>query len=103
MLPGSWFSPRALAPLRSAVGVSVPEYWSVEAAEVARRLHASLDGLSREEASRRLRVYGANEVRERHRLSRLGVFGRQLRSPLLLLLLFAATASAVTGEWLDAS
>jgi hypothetical protein len=27
---------------------------------------------------------------------------RQLRSPLLLLIVFAAAASAVTGEWLDA-
>jgi P-type Mg2+ transporter len=103
MLPGYWFSRRALAPLRSAVGEAVSEYWSVQAADVARRLHSSLDGLSREEASRRLSVYGANEVRERHRFSRLGVFGRQLRSPLLLLLVFAATASALTGEWLDAS
>ena len=28
---------------------------------------------------------------------------RQLRSPLLLLLVFAAGASVLTGEWLDAS
>jgi hypothetical protein len=35
-------------------------------------------------------------------LSRLSVLGRQLRSPLLLLLVFAAGASALTGEWVDA-
>jgi len=35
-------------------------------------------------------------------LSRLRVLWNQLRSPLLLLLVFAAGASAVTGEWVDA-
>ena len=103
MLPGYWFSRRALAPVRSIAPESVSDYWAVDVVEIARRLGSSINGLSREEASRRLVVYGANEVRERHRLSRFGVFGRQLRSPLLLLLVFAAVASALTGEWLDAS
>jgi Mg2+-importing ATPase len=75
----------------------------VEAADVARRLGSSLDGLSGHEATRRLGVYGPNQVREGHRLSRLHIIGRQIRSPLLLLLVFAAAASALTGEWLDAS
>ena len=78
-------------------------YWALDAANTAGRLGSSLNGLPREEAKRRLSVCGPNEVRERHRLSRLGVFGRQLRSPLLLLLVFAAAASALTGEWLDAA
>jgi P-type Mg2+ transporter len=90
-------------PVPSAVSELMSDYWALGVAETARRLGSSLDGLSREEASRRLIVHGANEVRERHRLSRFGVFGRQLRSPLLLLLVFAAAASALTGEWLDAS
>ena len=103
MLPGYWFSRRALAPASSNAPDLVHDYWALDVAETARRLGSSLNGLSDEEASRRLAVYGPNAVRERHRLSRLGVFGRQLRSPLLLLLVFAAAASALTGEWLDAS
>src|SRR5262249_3664909 len=35
--------------------------------------------------------------------SRLRVSANQLRSPLLLLLVFAAAASAFTGEWVDAT
>ena len=35
--------------------------------------------------------------------SRFTVLGRQLASPLLLALLFAGAASAVSGEWLDAA
>src|SRR6185503_20859087 len=42
-------------------------------------------------------------LRERQSLSRARVFWNQIRSPLLLLLVFAAGASAFTGEWIDAT
>ena len=42
-------------------------------------------------------------MREHAALSRLRTLVDQLRSPLLLLLIFAAGASAATGEWADAS
>ena len=71
--------------------------------EVMARLESSRHGLSGAEASRRLAVYGPNELRARRDTSRLGVCLRQLRSPLLLLLLFAVGASAMTGEWFDAT
>ena len=51
---------------------------------------------------RRLRAYGPNEVREHQRLTRARVLVNQLRNPLLLVLIFAAAASALTGEWVDA-
>jgi Mg2+-importing ATPase len=50
-----------------------------------------------------LRKYGPNDVRSSRELSRLVVLTRQLRSPLLLLLVFAAGASLIAGEWLDAA
>jgi Mg2+-importing ATPase len=59
-------------------------------------------GLSSSEALARLARYGPNEVRESARFSRLRVLWNQLRSPLLLLLVFAALASALTGAWTDA-
>jgi Mg2+-importing ATPase len=68
---------------------------------VARRLGAPA-GLSTTEAADRLRAYGPNALREHPQLTRLGVLARQLRSPLLLLLVFAAAASALTAEWIDA-
>jgi Mg2+-importing ATPase len=78
-------------------------YWALDGMELARQLESSPAGLSRKEAARRLANYGSNEVRERRPLSRLRVLTRQLRSPLLLLLVFAAGASALTREWLDAA
>jgi Mg2+-importing ATPase len=77
-------------------------YWATEPAEVLRRLGSSPRGLSSGEAVRRLARHGPNEIRAQPRLSRLRVLWNQLRSPLLLLLVFAAGASALTGEWLDA-
>ena len=59
-------------------------------------------GLSAAEARRRLTTYGRNELRTHRSLSRLRVLAHQLRSPLLLLLLFAAGVSIATGEMVDA-
>ena len=77
-------------------------YWSKPATEVARALDSSPQGLTAREAARRLREHGPNALRETRAASRLRVLGRQLRSPLMLLLLFAAGASAVGREWIDA-
>ncbi|MGE3704588.1 MAG: magnesium-translocating P-type ATPase [Vicinamibacterales bacterium] len=77
-------------------------YWSLDSEAVLRRTGSSLAGLSAVEAARRLDRDGPNVLRETRRLTRLTVLARQLRSPLLLLLIFAAGASAATGAWLDA-
>jgi Mg2+-importing ATPase len=54
------------------------------------------------EAAGRLRTLGRNALDTERRLSRLRVLWNQIRSPLLLLLVFAAVVSALTGEWVDA-
>lgn len=77
-------------------------YWALDSDELSRRLRSRPDGLSSAEAANRLEQFGRNELKEEHRLSRLGVLWNQIRSPLLLLLVFAAAVSAVTGEWGDA-
>ena len=82
---------------------ALENYWALIPDEIARGLDCRLDGLAAEEAARRLKAYGANQVRERERLSRLRVLWAQLRSPLQLLLVFAALASALTGAWSDAT
>jgi Mg2+-importing ATPase len=80
----------------------IENYWALDTEELARRLDCTADGLSSTEARRRLGLYGPNQIREREQLSRLRVLWAQLRNPLQLLLVFAAAASALTGEWTDA-
>ena len=78
--------------------MSSKDYWSLEIEELLKRLHSTRNGLSSTEAAIRLQHYGANELREQRSLSKLHVLSNQFRSPLLLLLVFAAAASAFMGE-----
>ena len=78
-------------------------YWSADADTLVQQLGSAQDGLSTADAAGRLREYGRNEVREHRSLTRTRVLANQLRNPLLLVLIFAAVASALTGEWVDAA
>ena len=74
---------------------------AVPPADALARLDSAAAGLSSEEASRRLVLYGPNVLRSRG-VSALSVLGRQVRSYLLGLLLFAAVVSAVVGDHTEA-
>ncbi len=65
------------------------------------RLDSSRTGLAAAEAARRLRTLGPNAVRS-HGARAFPVLGRQLRSPLLILLAVTACASFFVGERSDA-
>jgi Mg2+-importing ATPase len=78
-------------------------YWTLPKAILFDRLCSRDSGLSAEEATARLRAGGPNRIRSRQELSRVRTLAAQIRSPLLLLLLFAAGVSIVTGEWADAA
>jgi Mg2+-importing ATPase len=102
MLPGLWFSRRAMA-RRPAGRQAIDAYWAIEPAELFRRLHSGSEGLSSADAAARLRELGRNELAQERRLSRLRTLWNQVRSPLLLLLVFAAVVAAAAGEWGDAA
>ncbi len=69
-------------------------------AEVLRDLTTTDDGLTTTEAAARLLMFGEN-VLASHRVTAVGVLYRQLRNPLLILLVAAALVSAVTGDVAD--
>jgi Mg2+-importing ATPase len=71
------------------------------AGDVLAELESGPDGLSHAEAERRLQVYGPNALRS-HGARAGRVLARQLRNPLLLLLLAAAAVSGITGDPSDA-
>ncbi len=74
---------------------------AVSPADALARLGSTEAGLSSGEARRRLAQYGPNVLRSRG-VSALSVLGRQVRSYLLGLLLFAAVVSAVVGDGTEA-
>jgi Mg2+-importing ATPase len=71
-----------------------------EVADVLRRLGTTRGGLATDEAIRRRERFGPN-VLASHRVTLFGVLVRQLRNPLLILLLSAAAVSALTGDTTD--
>jgi Mg2+-importing ATPase len=78
-------------------------YWTHSPADLAHALGVELDGLTSAQAAARLAAFGPNEIHARKSASRLRVLWRQIRSPLVLLLVFAALLSAATGQWIDAA
>ena len=77
--------------------------WHAQPAEaVVRTLATTRLGLSREEAARRLTLYGPNALPEQKPPSLLTLFLRQFRSPLIYLLLAVAAVAFLLGEQSDA-
>jgi len=77
--------------------------WHVLASEEAfSRLASSPDGLSGEEALRRLAAYGANELRETARVSPWHLLLEQFKNILIIILLAATVLSAFLGHAVEA-
>lgn len=81
---------------------SVLAYWSISAEALLARLDTRTSGLSSEAARSRLNRIGANTIRAGHDGSALAAFARQFRSPLVLILIFAAIVSGIVGEGSEA-
>ncbi len=58
-------------------------------------------GLLEEEAKRRQELFGANSIEKVHRASSLGIFFKQFESPLILILLAAATTTLAISHYRD--
>jgi Mg2+-importing ATPase len=89
--------------LAPGVAAVPDDYWALDASTLVRRLSSTTSGLTAEEAARRLRVFGPNQQNEARPQSRTRLAAAQIKSPLLLILIFAAAASLATGEWIDAA
>ena len=67
------------------------------------QLQATAQGLSTQEAQRRLAVYGPNEPAPARRFATLQQFLGLLLNPLVIILLVASVISAILGEQLNAA
>ena len=60
------------------------------------------EGLTDREANERLAVYGFNKIKAEKGISKATIFAKQMKEPLIIILLVATTISAFVGELVDA-
>ncbi len=77
-------------------------YYDQKINSVFEEFGVSEAGLSSEEAEKRLKEYGENELKEKEKVSILQLFISQFKSILILILITASIVSALLGELVDA-
>ncbi len=77
-------------------------YWSLTPEQLLSNLHTSRDGLQTADAEQRLKQYGLNAISAQQQATALRLLLSQFKSPLVLILIFAAIISGIVGEWVDA-
>jgi len=82
-------------------GQSNVEFWSVPVPEMLQRLQTTYEGLSSSESSERLKKYGANLLKPKKSSNTLKILLSQFKSPIILILLFAAGLSFFLGDVTD--
>lgn len=78
-----------------------PVWHTMSLEELCRRVQAQHDGLSAEEAAKRLERDGANELEAHRQRSRLEIAFAQVSSTPVILLAVSAVVSALTGSVID--
>ena len=77
-------------------------YWGVSPDQLLTSLGLTDKGLSADEAEKRLQKFGPNVISEPSHTAALRLFLNQFKSPLVLILIFAAIVSLGVGEWTSA-
>ena len=77
-------------------------YYAQNIEDVLSALKSSENGLSEEEAGKRLKQYGLNSLpRSTEKMTRLKIFASQFTSPLIFILVIAGVVSGALGELID--
>jgi Mg2+-importing ATPase len=78
-------------------------FWSIPGSELLQKLETTPQGLTEEEAGKRLAQYGPNLLGSRKKTDVLTLLLGQFKSPIILILLFAAGLSFFLGDPTDAA
>ena len=73
-------------------------FWTLSAEVLLAELGASAAGLTREQARQRFAHYGPNRIKAQRRTDSLTLFLAQFKSPIIIILLFAAGMSVLLGD-----
>ena len=85
------------------MGAAANAYWSRSVEDVAREVGSGAAGLDPDEAARRLAAFGPNALAPERALSSLRLLYEQVKSPLILILVFAAVVSIAVAEYTDSA
>jgi Mg2+-importing ATPase len=73
-------------------------FWMLSSDDILRRLRTNLNGLSRDEAQKRLLRFGANLLKPKGKTDTQSLLINQFRSPLVLILIIAAILALFLGD-----
>ena len=82
---------------------AIEAWWSKPASQVASALGSSIEGLSSRKAGEMLRSAGPNRIAAQQAPGWPRLLLRQVESPLVLILVFAAAVSLIVREWTEAA
>ena len=77
-------------------------FWSNTVADLLLNIKSDPNGLTNDEAKKRLASYGANLLKPKKRTDSLTLLLSQFKSPIILILVFAAILSFFLGDNVDA-
>ena len=77
-------------------------FWSLSTEQVLQKTNSTAAGLSRQAAKQRLIKYGANSLKQKHKSSTWMLLLNQFKSPIILILIFAAVLSIFLKDAADA-
>ncbi|MEH2336601.1 magnesium-translocating P-type ATPase [Nostoc sp.] len=77
-------------------------FWSLSTDQVLQQMHSTTSGLSRQDAKQRLSEFGANSLKQKHKSSAWMLLLNQFKSPIILILIFAAVLSIFLKDAADA-
>jgi len=77
-------------------------FWSMPIDDAFKKVEASKDGLTSEEAKKKLSDYGPNSIISRKRSSTFGLLISQFKSPIIIILFFAVGLSFFLKDTVDA-
>ncbi|HLD88855.1 MAG TPA: cation-translocating P-type ATPase [Candidatus Nanoarchaeia archaeon] len=79
----------------------MPDYYTLKPEEVIKLLDSSKNGLSEQEAKKRLQEHGSNELQKGKKITVLDIILAQFRNWFLILLVFAGVLSFILGDKLE--